>query len=290
MDKVKAIFEEQLKKCRVDYFDFYMLHNVCELNIDAYLDEKHGILDYLHEQKKAGRIKHFGFSSHGGLDVMERFLERSGGHMEFCQIQLNYVDWSFQDAKGKVDLLNEYQIPIWVMEPLRGGSLASLSEEAAAKLKRLRPDEIIPAWAFRFLQTIPNVAVILSGMSDLKQLEDNIKTIETEKPLIKDELGALVSIADSMVKNVALPCTACRYCISHCPQQLDIPNIIKLYNEHRYTTRNGLFAFIAPMALMALPEERQPKACTACRNCEAVCPQQIKISDMMADFNVIFQR
>lgn len=121
MDKVRPIFEEQLVRCGVDYFDFYLFHNVCEMNIDAYLDEKYGIDSYLAGQKKAGRIRHLGFSAHGSIAVMKRFLEAYGEQMEFCQIQLNYLDWTFQDAKAKVELLEEYRIPVWVMEPLRGG-------------------------------------------------------------------------------------------------------------------------------------------------------------------------
>ena len=122
MDKVEEILEKQLEKCQVSYFDFYLFHNVCEMNIDAYLDESYGIYDYLMKQKKAGRIRHLGFSAHGSYDVIKRFLEAYGKDMEFCQIQLNYLDWSFQDAKAKVELLQEYNIPVWVMEPLRGGS------------------------------------------------------------------------------------------------------------------------------------------------------------------------
>ena len=112
MDKIQEIFEKQLEKCGVDYFDFYLFHNVCEMNIDAYLDPKYGILDYLLEQKKNGRIRHLGFSAHGSYDVMKRFLDAYGAHMEFCQIQLNYIDWSFQDAKRKVELLGEYGLPV----------------------------------------------------------------------------------------------------------------------------------------------------------------------------------
>ena len=129
MDKVKEIFEKQLEKCQVEYFDFYLFHNVCEMNIDDYLDEKHGIYDYLMEQKKNGRIRHLGFSAHGSYDVMKRFLDAYGRDMEFCQIQLNWIDYDFQDATGKIDLLNEYPIPIRVMEPLRGATLAALGEQ-----------------------------------------------------------------------------------------------------------------------------------------------------------------
>ena len=280
MDKAEHIFEEQLKKCGVDYFDFYLFHNVCEMNIDAYLDEKYGIFDYLMEQKKKGRIRHLGFSAHGSYDIMKRFLDAYGKHMEFCQIQLNYLDWSFQNARAKVDLLNAHHIPVWVMEPLRGGKLASLAEENAAVLKRLRPEEGIPAWAFRFLQSIPGVTMVLSGMSNYQQMQENIAVFEEDKPLNEREMAALLEIADRMVKRIALPCTACHYCVSHCPKGLDIPSLLELYNEHCFTGGG----FIAPMALMAVPEDKRPDACIGCRSCEAVCPQQIKISEAMADF------
>ncbi len=280
MDKVQEIFEKQLEKCGVTYFDFYLFHNVCEMNIDAYLDEKYGIFDYLIKQKKDGRIRHLGFSAHGSYDVMKRFLKAYGEQMEFCQIQLNYLDWSFQDAKAKVELLNEYNIPIWVMEPLRGGRLAKLPEANATKLKELRPDEEIPAWAFRFLQMVPGVTMVLSGMSNYEQLMDNIQTFETDKPLNKQETDTLLRIADGMLDNT-LPCTACQYCVNHCPKGLDIPSLLKLYNEHSFTGGG----FIAPMALMAVPKEKHPSACVGCRSCEAVCPQQIKISEAMGNFS-----
>lgn len=280
MPKVKAIFEEQLKKCGVEYFDFYLFHNVCEMNIDAYLDdEKYGIISYLLEQKKNGRIRHLGFSAHGSRDVMKRFLDAYGAHMEFCQIQLNYVDWSFQDAKAKMELLEEFHIPVWVMEPLRGGRLAKLSEEGEEKLLALRPDEKVPAWAFRFLQSLPGVTVTLSGMSNFEQLKENVHTYETERPLSAEEMDALLSVAKGML-GASLPCTACRYCVSHCPRGLDIPMLLGLYNEHAFTGGG----FIAPMALMAQPQEKHPTACVGCGSCEKVCPQQIKISEAMADF------
>lgn len=280
MDKVESIFEKQLEKCGVEYFDFYLFHNVCEMNIDAYLDPKYGIFDYLTAQKKAGRIRHLGFSAHGSYAVMKRFLEAYGSEMEFCQIQLNYLDWKFQGAKEKVELLQEYNIPVWVMEPLRGGRLASLAPADEEKLQALRPQEGIPAWAFRFLQSIPAVTVTLSGMSNMEQMQANIRTYETEQPLDENEMQALLGIADAMVGKIALPCTACHYCVSHCPQGLDIPGLLALYNEHCFTDGG----FIAPMALSAVPEDKRPNSCIGCRSCEAVCPQQIRISEAMADF------
>ena len=280
MGRVEEIFEAQLKKCQVDYFDFYLFHNVCEMNIDAYLDPQYGINAYLAAQKANGRIRRLGFSAHGSVPVMRRFLEAYGDHIEFCQLQINYLDWTFQDAKAKVELLKEYDIPVWVMEPLRGGRLAKLGESHTRRLNALRPDEATPAWAFRFLQTIPEVTMILSGMSNMAQLQDNVHTFETEKPLTEGELSELMEIADEILGRKALPCTACRYCTDHCPQGLDIPGLIGLYNEHNFTEGG----FIAPMALAACPEEKKPSACVGCRSCEAVCPQQIKISEVMKDF------
>ena len=280
MGKVEEIFEAQLKKCQVDYFDFYLFHNVCEMNIDAYLDPQYGILDYLLQQKKNGRIRHLGFSCHGALPVLERFLEAYGDKMEFCQLQLNYIDWIFQNGAEKVALLNKYQIPVWVMEPLRGGRLAHLDEQQSAALCAVAPERSLPAWAFRFLQGIPGVTVILSGMSDLGQLKDNLDIFETDQPLNDEEQRALLELGRSMTNPKALACTACRYCTSHCPQGLDIPHLLALYNEHRFTGGG----FIAPMALSAIAPDKQPSACIGCRSCEAVCPQQLKISQAMADF------
>ena len=280
MGKVEEIFERQLEKCGVDYFDFYLFHNVCELNIDAYLDEKYGIFDYLFRQKQEGKIRHLGFSAHGDRGVMNRFLDAYGEHMEFCQIQLNWLDAELQNAKAKVELLKKRNIPIWVMEPLRGGKLASLSAHDEEILRSMRENESTAAWAFRYLQTFDSVKVTLSGMSDMEQLKQNISTYESEAPLNSEELQALHDIALSMLEQKILPCTACRYCTSHCPIGLDIPKLLELYNEHNFTGGG----FIAPMALGAVPEEKQPSACIGCRSCEAVCPQKIKISEAMSDF------
>ena len=232
------------------------------------------------KQKQAGRIRHLGFSAHGSYGVMKRFLHAYGADMEFGQIQLNYLDWKFQDAQAKVELLREFGIPVWVMEPLRGGRLVTLSKEDTEKLHNLRPEEPVPAWAFRFLQSIPSVTMVLSGMSNLEQMQENIRTFEEEKPLNPQEMKALLCIADTMVRKNILPCTACHYCVSHCPQGLDIPSLLALYNEHHFTEGG----FIAPMALSAIAQNKWPSACIACRSCEAVCPQQIEISAAMASF------
>lgn len=285
MDKVRTIFEEQLKKCQVDYFDFYMFHNVCELNIADYLDERHGIADYLVEQKRNGRIKHLGCSMHGSLDVMKRFFDKYAEHLEFCQLQVNYIDYSFQNAEKKIALATEYGLPIWVMEPLRGGKLANIGQSDADTLCSLRHGETAVGFAFRFLQSIPQVKIVLSGMSDFDQVKANIKTFETDAPLTPVEMQVVLGIADGMIKKTALPCTECRYCTSHCPKGINIPEIIKLYNEHVFTGGG----FLAPMAMGAIEKEKQPSACIGCGGCRAVCPQQIDIPGMMKDFDARLQ-
>ena len=277
--RIEEIFEKQLEKCGVDYFDFYLCHNVTESNIDDYLaEDRFHTMEYLLEQRRTGRIRHLGFSCHGALPVLKAFLEAYGETMEFCQLQLNYIDWHFQKDAEKVALLSEYGIPVWVMEPLRGGRLATLPDTYADKLKALRPDETIPAWAFRFLQTIPEVTMVLSGMSNMEQLQQNVITWNEDKPPTEAEWDQILGIGDSMATGV--PCTACHYCTNHCPIGLDIPHLISLYNEHTFTGGG----FIAPMALSALSEDKQPSACLGCGSCAAVCPQQIDIPGILADF------
>ncbi len=264
------IFEQQLKKCGVEYFDFYLLHNVYENSIGVYTDPKWNILNYFREQKRLGRIRHLGFSSHARPDTLERFLDWAGDSMEFCQIQLNYLDWTLQDAKAKYDLLTARGIPVWVMEPLRGGKLAALAEQDAQRLRAVRPDETPAAWGFRWLQNLPNVKVVLSGMSDEAQMADNIRTFTSGTPQTAEEAALLADIAEGL-KN-ALPCTRCRYCCDGCPMQLDIPMLIHAYNDLKFGS-----SMTVPMQMDALPEEKRPSACIGCGACAAVCPQKIDI-------------
>lgn len=282
MDKVEEIFERQLEKTGTDHFDFYLIHNVCEMNVDEYLNPAHGIVDYLLAQRDAGRIRHLGFSAHGAIPCMERFLEAYGEHMEFCQIQLNFLDWELQNARGKVELLTRWGLPAWVMEPVRGGKLAQITEAEAARLHVLRPDESTVAWAFRFVQGVPEVCVTLSGMSNLDQLRENVATFSEERPLGEEERAALQEVVDDLLGRGTVPCTACRYCTSHCPMGLDIPKLLELYNEAIVTGGSG--GFIPSMFVGTLPEDKRPSACLGCGSCAAVCPQQIDIPGTLADF------
>ena len=273
------IFESQLKKCGVDYFDFYLLHNVSETSMSVYLDERWGIIDYFVEQKRLGRIKHLGFSTHGLPENISAFLDIAGDKMEFCLIQLNYLDWTLQRAKEKCSLLASHNIPVWVMEPVRGGKLVDkLPESAKERLKSMRPDESLASWCFRWLMTVPGVAVILSGMSNMTHLEDNIKTFTEENPLSEDEISALYEIAESLKSNI--PCTSCRYCTEGCPMELNIPMLIEIYNDLRYAPGVNSASKVEFM-----PEDKRPTACIGCGACLSICPQNIDIPKVLSDFS-----
>ncbi len=281
VDKVEEIFEKQLEKCQTEYFDFYLFHSVSEGNIDAYLDKSHGICDYLKAQREKGRIHHIGFSTHGTLDTVKRFMAAYGDVIEFCQIQLNWLDWTLQNAKAKVEYFNSLNIPIWIMEPVRGGGLCTLDEKYEEKLRSLAPERNLPEWAFRYIQSIDGVGVTLSGMSNFEQLKENIATFSDKKPLSKEEIDSLYGIADSIIASGTLPCTSCRYCTTYCPQQLDIPYLIKLYNTKDPLKKSGA---IAHEEIMKLGADKRPSACISCGACEGVCPQRIDIRGMMQDF------
>ena len=284
--RVEEIFEEQLKKIGVDYFDFYLFHCVCENNIEQYLDEdgKYGTYEYLMEQKRKGRIHHLGFSAHAEVATMRRFLEKYGKDMEFCQVQINWLDWTYENAKAKVELLKEYNIPVWVMEPVRGGRLAQLSPEYEARLKALRPEATMAEWAFRFLQTAVDATMVLSGMSDFAQVQENIQVFSEEKPLNATELQTLQTIVDELMEKWT-PCTGCRYCTEYCPKELNIPSLLSLYNEYKFS-----FGGVqAQRSILRVPEGKRPEDCIQCRKCEEVCPQKIRIADELTKYKEFLQ-
>ncbi|MBQ6623243.1 MAG: aldo/keto reductase [Mogibacterium sp.] len=283
----ERIFDEQLKRCRVDYFDFYLLHNVCENSMPTYTNEDFGIIDYFAGQKKSGRIRHLGLSTHANADNLEEILDfiesKLGEKPDFCQIQLNYIDWSLQDAKKKVEILNARDIPIIVMEPIRGGKLADTGEENNAKLKAVRPDESIASWALRWLSGVDGVKVILSGMSAYDQMTDNIKTFSEGEDLNETELSLLNEIADTLKSGV--PCTACRYCCEGCPMELDIPALLAGYNDLKFQT-----TLTVPMMMDETPEDKWPDKCIGCGACSAVCPQQIDIPEALKAFTDLLDK
>ena len=287
--KHEEIFYKQLEKCKTDYFDFYLYHNVCELNIDKYLDDSTGLTEFLLKMKEEGKIRHLGFSCHGSQETMHRFIMKNFRHIEFCQIQLNYLDLEFQNAKDKVEELNNIGIPIWVMEPLRGGKLAQSCLGGEKMLAKSNPDYTPANWAFGFVESVPGVTMILSGMSNFEQLKQNIEFFSEKRVLSDDDIAILLTAAhfDTTGKGAGtVPCTGCRYCTTKCPQELDIPRILSLYNEHAYSEGG----FIAPMALAAFDENKLPSACIGCGACAAVCPQQIDIPGTMTKFTELLKK
>lgn len=264
------VFEKQLEKCQVEYFDFYLLHNVCENSLPTYEDPRWGLIDYFIQKRKEGKIRHLGFSSHAKPETLRYFLEKYGKDMEFCQIQFNYVDWTLQDAKQKIEILNEFNIPVWVMEPLRGGKLCNVPA--------LGDSEQATSMAFRWLLGFDCVKMILSGMSKFDQMEKNLETFYERKPLSAEEGRKVLEVAEQLKDSV--PCTACRYCTEGCPMGLDIPALIASYNDMKFNPAS----FTVGMRLDSQDPKTWPDKCVRCGHCAMVCPQKIDIPQIMNDF------
>lgn len=272
----KELFEKQLQKCGVDYFDFYLLHNLNEKDISVYESAEANVLPYLLEQKKAGRIRHLGFSCHAKPETLAGFLDRHDC-FEFVQLQLNYLDWEIGQAHELYDIVVAHGLKVWVMEPCRGGRLASLSPEADAILKKAAPERSIASWAFRWVKSLPAVQVVLSGMNTIAMTEDNAAVFSADEPFSADEQKALAEAIKIFCEKNQLPCTRCRYC-DGCPQELEIPELIALYNDYLL---NGDGKFLA-MKVSQLPEDKQPQNCVACGACAEKCPQNIDIPGVMS--------
>ena len=274
---VEGVFREQLQKCQVDYFDFYLLHNVSEKSLAIYDDPELQVVEFVKRQKAEGRIRHLGFSSHASsAATIDDFLTRHEGVFDFVQIQLNYLDWKLQDAKGKYEAITKHGLKVVVMEGVRGGRLAHLPEEQMARLQALRPGDSAARWALRWLQCLPEAAVVLSGMTTLDQIRENVETFAAPDPLSAEEGALLTEVADSMLDWV--PCTACRYCTEGCPMELEIPKIIAAYNG----LKNG--DFMSRYNPDAAGEAMDPRRCVGCGACASICPQGIKIPELMEEF------
>ena len=283
-----ALFHVSLRKCRTDYFDFYLLHNITEWSVKYYESREYHILPDLLQMKREGKIRHLGFSFHGGPDLLEEFLTRHEGEFDFVQIQLNYLDWTLQDAKRKYEIITSHGLGVWVMEPCRGGKLAVLPEEASEKLRSLEKESGCgpfsdASYAFRFLQSLPGVKVILSGMNEVFQVEDNLRTFRKEWLLSETEREALMNIAETLKKGV--PCTGCRYCCDGCPRGLDIPYLLQCYNDYAFA------ATMPPsMRIDALEEEKRPAACIACGQCSHACPQGIDVPSALKKLSEMYEK
>jgi predicted aldo/keto reductase-like oxidoreductase len=270
----KAVFEEQLEKLKTDYIDFYLCHAIFDNTVDRYLSC--GCIEYFLEQKKKGRIRHLGFSVHASLPTLERFASHHA--WDFAQIQLNYLDWTLQDAKEQYEMLTRMGIPVIVMEPLRGGRLAGLSPAADAMLKAEQPSWPVASWAFRWLMRFDNVKVILSGMSTLEQMKENVQVFKKEEPLTDRQAEILNSACDMFRSEMSVPCTSCRYCCDECPKNIDIPKILESYNMYKVSGSRGELNHLKQL-------ESGPAACIACGSCLNHCPQSIQIPDIMKELS-----
>jgi len=282
-DGPAEVFQYQLDKCGVEYFDFYLLHNLSEATYHIYANDELAFVEYLLEEKKAGRIKHLGFSAHGRVETIEKYLKylESKGLLhaiEFVMIQLNYLDWTLQEAGKKHELLTKYGIPVFVMEPVRGGKLANLSEKAEAMMKAARPNDTQVSWAFRYLQSLENIPMILSGMSNMEQLKENLELFENVEAMTAEEKGILTKIVET-VADLA-PCTDCKYCVDYCPMGLNIPKLLSMYNEAGFEVSWTLKA-----TLSSFEKDKLPSACISCGACNPLCPQSIDIPDALHKFS-----
>ena len=276
-----ALFNISLQRCNTEYFDFYLLHNINEWSVQIYESEEYHILPDILKLKEEGKIRHLGFSFHGGCDLLEKLLNKYEGIFEFVQIQCNYLDWTLQDAKRKYDIITRHGLGVWIMEPLRGGKLAKLSEENSAKMKQFDDAASDASYAFRFLQDLEGIKVILSGMNEVFQVEDNLKSFDTHKPLGEEERKALFEIADSLKNGV--PCTACRYCCKGCPMELDIPMLLDCYNNMKFASSLNM-----KMRIDGLPEDKKPSACIGCGQCSHACPQGIDLPSVLRELDEMY--
>ncbi|NLB09619.1 MAG: aldo/keto reductase [Clostridiaceae bacterium] len=269
LDQAKEIFAHQLEKCQVEFFDFYLLHSLHREAIDKV--NRLGIYELLADYKAQGVIKNLGFSIHDTPDVVENFTLQHDWDM--VQIQLNYVDWELQNAKRSYQFLAEQNIPVVVMEPVRGGSLANLPADCKEKLKEADSTVSAASWAIRFVASLSGVLTILSGMSNPEQLEDNLCTIEGAYQISQAESDLLDEVRKLYLSSGRIPCTDCQYCMP-CPYGVNIPESFSVYNRYLDSDDGGKFCKEYVML-----DKGQPDACTECRECEPKCPQKIKISE-----------
>lgn len=263
----RAMFAAQLERLQTDHIDFYLIHCLMDGNIDKYLTS--GAVDFFMDMKARGKITYLGFSSHASLATLERFADHH--QWDFAQIQLNYYDWHFGNTEKEYKILTDRNIPIMVMEPVRGGRLSTLTPDAAAMLDKARPGSSVSSWAFNFVKTLPNVCVVLSGMNDMSQLEDNLNTFSTEESLSPAEVELLFEAAELFKKQYTVPCTSCRYCTPNCPMKINIPDFLSVYNAYKME---------GPWALSGasrVDTEGMPGDCIGCGACRAHCPQSINI-------------
>ncbi len=278
---VERIWNEQLARCKADYFDFYLVHN---LNKDRWEDTKRfHVYEFLRQKQKEGKIRRLGFSFHDEPEILKTIAEAHP--WDFAQIQLNYLDWTLYRSREQYEILTKLGIPVVIMEPLRGGALATLNPEATGIFKKANPDASVASWALRYAASLPNVLCVLSGMTLTEHLEDNIKTFTNFKPLTDTERRTVEAALAAYRKSGAVPCTECRYC-TPCPAGVDIPRIFGLYNQ--YKTSGNFFHF--QLVYDKMTEDEKASACINCGVCLKKCPQKINIPEQLKKIEAEFKQ
>ena len=287
-EDMDRIFNEQLERTGADYFDYYLLHSLEDgNNYDTY--EKYDTFSWGMKKKAEGKIVHFGFSYHGTPELLEKVLDKHP-EMEFVQIQLNYADWENPVVQsGKLyEILSRRNIPMIIMEPVKGGNLANLAPDLEAKFKKANPDASVASWALRFAGSLPGVKTILSGMSNEEQMNDNIATFTDFKPLTESEKSVIKEVYEVMMSTPTIGCTSCRYCTDGCPAQISIPDVFRVVNTIRlYPTDDW-----RPRNYYGGLTEHGGKAsaCIGCGQCESVCPQHLPIINLMNEASELLDK
>ncbi len=278
----EKLFNEQLQKCHTEYFDFYMLHSLNKKSIETV--EKFNLYEFIANKKAEGKIKHIGFSFHDSNEVLKEFA--AAHKWDFVQLQINYWDWEVDEAKAQYETIEKLNIPCFVMEPVRGGFLASFAPHVMEHFKNYNPDATIASWALRWVASLPNVAIILSGMSNMEQLNDNIETFTNLKPISSNEQEVIDKVVEDLKKINPIPCTGCRYCME-CSYGVDIPDIFSIYNDYKKSENNQIayrnyFIFTS--------DDKKADRCEKCGECITKCPQQINIPDELAKIHQEFMK
>ena len=278
--QLQKFFDEQLERCGVEYFDYYWLHAVANQNYDNV--QKVDMFRFLREMKEAGKIRHIGFSFHDGPKLLDRILT-DHPEVEFVQLQINYLDWEDPAIRSKdcYDVATRHGKPVIVMEPIKGGSLVTLPDEAEKALRAVNPYASNPSWALRFAANLDNVMMVLSGMSNIQQMEENLNTLGKFKSLSDIEQIALHQATQCIREGIAIPCTGCRYCVSEntCPKNIAIPDYFALYNDKK-SLGGGISAIYYRNFTV---DYGKASDCIECGLCEGHCPQHLEIRKHLKD-------
>lgn len=284
----ERIFAEQIEKCGVDYFDYYLLHN---LNVANYRTaERFGSFAFAARMKAEGKIRHVGFSFHDKADLLDEILT-AHPETECVQLQINYMDWENESIQSRkcYKTARRHGKPVVVMEPVKGGTLAQLPEEAERRFRAIRPDLSPASWAIRYAASLDGVMMVLSGMSSMQQLEDNTSYMQDFQPLDAAERAAVDEVTAIIRRSIAIPCTACRYCVEGCPKKIAIPEYFALYNNLKQSL-NKDFAVQGVYYSNLAQEHGKASDCIACRKCEKSCPQHLPIVESLRKVAEAFEK